>query len=195
MCINKYKDKLESRKELTREAIINNAIKLYKQKSSTVITLEIIAETAGVSRKTFYNYFNNNEQIIFEILSPILNDGRRYLDMISEKEVILMEDMWNLCLYLWKEHKNSLDIVQNIDFSELYTVLYIHTLFLKKFTETFERMIDLPADLKIPYNKLTLIVFKTFIPIISKFSDIEGYESLYKNAMNGMVRGLTENIV
>lgn len=195
MYIKKDKNKLEGRKEITREVIIDTAITLYKQKSSIVISLDIIADAAGVSRKTLCNYFNSNEQIIFEILSPILNDGSRYLDTISEKEVILMDDMWNLCLYLWKEHKNSLTIINNIDFSELYTLLYIHTLFLKKFTDTFSRMKDLPVDLKIPYNKLSLIVFRTFIPIISKFSDIEGYESLYRNAMNGMVRGLTEQVV
>ncbi|MBO3739578.1 TetR/AcrR family transcriptional regulator [Actinoplanes flavus] len=55
----------ERKKEATRQALYEAALRLALEHGPERITVEAIADEAGVSRRTFSNYFANKEEALF----------------------------------------------------------------------------------------------------------------------------------
>jgi len=66
--------RMERKKRELRQKIINVAMKLFEQQGFSDTTMEQIAETADVARKTLYNYFPVKEAIADEYLKGISNE-------------------------------------------------------------------------------------------------------------------------
>ena len=61
----------ERRKAQTRREIAESALGLFARHGYEAVSVEAIAEEAGVSLRTFYRYFSAKD----EVLSPIITDG------------------------------------------------------------------------------------------------------------------------
>ncbi|MEV0899744.1 helix-turn-helix domain-containing protein [Actinoplanes sp. NPDC049802] len=55
----------ERKKEATRQALHESALRLALEHGPERVTVEAIADDAGVSRRTFSNYFANKEEALF----------------------------------------------------------------------------------------------------------------------------------
>lgn len=64
--------KLDRRVAKTKKAIRNAFAKLLSEKNINDITIQDIADTADINRKTFYNYYSNIYQIVDEIENEIV---------------------------------------------------------------------------------------------------------------------------
>lgn len=64
--------KLDRRVVKTKKAIRNAFAKLLSEKNINDITIQDIADTADINRKTFYNYYSNIYQIVDEIENEIV---------------------------------------------------------------------------------------------------------------------------
>jgi AcrR family transcriptional regulator len=61
-------DSLRERKKLAqRLSIINEALALIGQHGINNMTIDAICERAGISRKTFYNYYGTRHDLLFDI--------------------------------------------------------------------------------------------------------------------------------
>ena len=85
MYIKSNKRKLQARK--TRQAIYNAASKLFSEKSFDNVTVEEIAESAGVSIGAFYHHFKGKEKIFIEFYE---NLDKHYLEY--QKDILLATD-------------------------------------------------------------------------------------------------------
>ncbi|NYE96458.1 AcrR family transcriptional regulator [Psychromicrobium silvestre] len=68
----------ELNKAATREAIVNAALELLRSKGLNNFTVEDVAEAAGISRRTFFNYFSSAE-------AAIASTSEAFLEQITEK--------------------------------------------------------------------------------------------------------------
>lgn len=55
----------ETKKQRTREALIEAAYALFRERGVDAVTTDEIADAAGVSRRTFFRYFPTKESVIF----------------------------------------------------------------------------------------------------------------------------------
>lgn len=73
-----------SRRELnrlaTREAIANAGYELFREHGYAAVTIEMIAERAGVSRRTFFNYFASFDDALNVRVSETLERALEALD-------------------------------------------------------------------------------------------------------------------
>jgi AcrR family transcriptional regulator len=61
----------ERKKEATREALRHAAVTLYREKGPQVVTVEDICAKAGVSPRTFFNYFETKDEAVLSLdVSP-----------------------------------------------------------------------------------------------------------------------------
>ena len=63
----------ELNKAATREAISTSTLELLRRKGPGNFTVEDIADAAGVSRRTFFNYFNSTEAAIASVTHGFLD--------------------------------------------------------------------------------------------------------------------------
>ncbi|MBP8855622.1 MAG: TetR/AcrR family transcriptional regulator [Oscillospiraceae bacterium] len=72
------------RKEDIKQSILENATRLLHLKAFSAISLGDIARAAGISKGTLYYYYNNKDDILFDIADAYLN--RLASDLIAWTE-------------------------------------------------------------------------------------------------------------
>lgn len=65
----------ELNKAATRQAITDSTLALLRQKGPGSFTVEDIAEAAGISRRTFFNYFGSTEAAIASVTNGFLDSA------------------------------------------------------------------------------------------------------------------------
>lgn len=85
-------------------------IRILKKKRMEDITVVALCEEMGVSRKTFYQYFDCIDDVLYIILDKEIRNGFLLLEMNPEIEKFFL---------FWKERKWLLDILEKNGMSEL----------------------------------------------------------------------------
>jgi AcrR family transcriptional regulator len=89
----------DRKRQRTRQALINAAMRLFKEKGYEQTTVAEIAAAAEVSTKTFFNHFASKDEVLFPHLSARIDDAvavikqRQPDDSISDVLVKAMEHM------------------------------------------------------------------------------------------------------
>lgn len=121
-----------------REEIIQAGKGLFLKNNFHNIKITDICSLAGVSRVTFYKYFNTIDELIFEVQMSILQNMMKFIKDRSDLTVNGKESMKTV-LYAWiefaKGHKEEMKFIVSFD---LYYSTY-----------------DLNEDLKLKYKSFT----------------------------------------
>ena len=179
----------EKRKFATREQIREAAIEMLKNMNSAELKLERVAIKADVSRKTIYNHFSNKEDLLSDIINPILKFCIGSIDEIIEKEEITIKDISTLCLNIYEEYGDQLNLMYNINFTNLDESLNLHKTYTQSFIHLFERVSDLDYK-RVTSRQSAFIVFKIFVPLLNTLREIDDYETLFENSLLGLLKGL-----
>lgn len=76
-------ERIQSRKrQVVRDALSDAALKLFLQHGFEAVTVEEIAQTAGVSRRTFFRYYKSKEDVLVEHLD---RDGEYFLSELAAR--------------------------------------------------------------------------------------------------------------
>lgn len=76
----------------TKENILESALKLMKSTGKEGLTLETVAELAGVTRKTLYNHFSGRDEIIEEASMLWIDTTLSSLKTIAEDSNLSMAE-------------------------------------------------------------------------------------------------------
>jgi AcrR family transcriptional regulator len=83
----------ERKKQRTRQAIIDTAVRLFAEHGYAETTLVEIADVAEISPSTFFNYFSSKVDIVFGLLDAVIESAQERilnrLDSESAKEAVL----------------------------------------------------------------------------------------------------------
>ncbi len=78
-------------REWNRQFILEHAIAEFARTGYTGTTMEAIAEAAGVSKGTLYNYFANKQELFFSLLSWGMEEIRDIIDEAMAEEAPILE--------------------------------------------------------------------------------------------------------
>lgn len=133
--------KREANKERCRQDILDAARELFKSKGYECTTIEEVADLAGVSKATLYNYFSNKDSLLLGLIDQVvhnlqeyihheLNETNRNIDKLKQLMVrIVLDAMPYISIsrrILWLDAKEN-------------SVMYKNSLVLK---QLFEGLID-----------------------------------------------------
>lgn len=92
-------------KDKKRRDIAGACTELLLEKGIKNLTITEIAKTAGIGKGTVYDYFNNKEEIVFEIIRKFIEEHQQYLLSQSNNNTSTKQKIYNLFDFFLSEHK------------------------------------------------------------------------------------------
>lgn len=86
----------EKRTKAKKDAIINAARELFRERGVTDVGVGEIASKASVSQVTIYNYFKDKNNLASEALASYIDAAIREFEEILEKEIPFSEKLKNI---------------------------------------------------------------------------------------------------
>ena len=77
----------------SKEKILNAAQKEFMQFGYTKVTVDEVAKSAGVSKKTIYQYFNSKEDIFWEVMKCRKTEKMDMFQDIYDLDIDFLEKM------------------------------------------------------------------------------------------------------
>lgn len=105
-----YKICKTSKSEARQVEFQNTLLKLLKKQKMKEITIVSLCQEMGISRKTFYQYFDTIEDVLYAIIDKELQSGFLLLEVDPEIDRFFE---------FWKKDKWLLDILQKNEMSQL----------------------------------------------------------------------------
>jgi len=101
---------IQERAHVTLDSIVDSAERILKSKGYSSLTTNHIAQVAGVSTGTLYQYFPNKEMIVRALIEDRVTRASmqlrsRLLELIGEPITVMLPAMIRLLLSIYKEHK------------------------------------------------------------------------------------------
>ena len=93
-------------KNKKRRDIAIACTELLLEKGIKNLTITEIAKTAGIGKGTVYDYFNNKEEIVFEIIRNFIEEHHRYLLSQSDKRTSTKQKIFYLFDFFLSEFKS-----------------------------------------------------------------------------------------
>lgn len=88
----------ERRREQKRQAICSAALKLYMEHGLRNVSIAAIAEVAGVSQVTIYNYFGSKEDLTRDVVANYLDQYLKEFEAFCKGELSYQEKLEQLLL-------------------------------------------------------------------------------------------------
>ncbi len=93
-------------KEKKRRDIACSCMELLLEHGIKNLTISQIAKTAGVGKGTMYEYFENKEDIVFEIITMFITEHEKKLFEITDQNISTKDKLFHF-FYLIHEAENS----------------------------------------------------------------------------------------
>jgi len=93
-------------KEKKRSDIACSCMELLLEHGIKNLTISQIAKTAGVGKGTIYEYFENKEDIVFEIITMFITEHEKKLFEITDQNISTKDKLFHF-FYMIHEDENS----------------------------------------------------------------------------------------
>ena len=148
------------------------------------LTISQIAKTAGVGKGTIYEYFENKEDIVFEIIRTFITEHEKRLEEISRAEMSVRDKLFHFFYLLFenetaRKHLNiykeflAISLMQEtremLDFSEACKERFASIL--NNILETGVRSNELDAQMSGSAN--SLVLFMTGLVVDSRLKSCD----------------------
>ncbi|MDM5264360.1 TetR/AcrR family transcriptional regulator [Sulfurovum sp. XTW-4] len=89
-------------KEEKRRNIALSCRELLLEQGINSLTISQIAKTAGVGKGTIYEYFENKEDIVFEIITTFISDHEKELLALVDTPITTREKLFHFLYFLFE---------------------------------------------------------------------------------------------
>jgi len=178
-------------KEEKRRNIALSCRELLLEHGINSLTISQIAKTAGVGKGTIYEYFDNKEDIVFEIITTFIVEHEKRLLELVDAEISTKEKLFQFFYLLFEDelvrkqlkvYKEFLAISlssepqEMLDFSQQCHQTF--TMILTQILEAGRKTGEIVEDKVI--HESTLIVFATGLIVDSRLCDFDVEKEIHK---------------
>ena len=167
-----------------RDQLLKVGARLFAQHGVARVSVEQLVRGAGISRATFYGFFENKNELAAAVLAPVFESG---LAAFSQLRNLAPDDAANrlidVYLDLWHEHRDALLLSTNFDRAAFTYLEEQHNAFNAALKETLDK-IDSGGLLRTDNVDLALgVIAKTAIPLLRVYKGSDELERLYRESM------------
>lgn len=170
------KTAVQARSKFTVETIYEAAVQVFTERGYAGATTDLIAERAGVSIGTLYQYFPNKKAILIGIWDRSMDDADKGRDSLANRckqggRAVDAAMLGQIVAALLQMHKQSIKV--HLFFEEVPQPAFIRKRFSEKEVTTlrlFEQMLECAANSRRPDSTVTArIVYEVIDALIHRY--------------------------
>ncbi len=177
-----------NRQSKNYKRIIQATVTCLKRKHARDLSLEEVAKTAGVTRKTVYNHFENKEVLLEVVVTPILTYCLTEAEKIAAQDTVEFKEIAAFCYALYDVFGDDLVVIYQVPIEELGEAFKLHRAYTQTFIELFSK-VEVFKGRKLSQRELAYMVFKLFLPLLEVVKNRPDSPLLFENALRGLVEG------
>lgn len=171
-------------KEEKRRNIALSCRELLLENGINSLTISQIAQTAGVGKGTIYEYFENKEDIVFEIITTFIADHEKKLLALVSEPITTKEKLFHFFYFLFEDELARKHLKVYKEFlaislsSEPEEMLVFSEECRNKFTMILNQIIEAgrisgEIEKSIPISTSSLALFTTGLVVDSRLSSCD----------------------
>jgi len=176
------------RGERLRQKLLETGGRLIAEQSLAQISVEDILAEVGVSRRTFYRYFENKYELAAHIINPALEGGAQILDEVSHgASQNAVPGIIDCYLNLWESNHTALNIIAAIEPEVMPYLEESH----KNFGSALKTVLSIAEDAGSLRNNSVNYSFKvisrTAVPLLKVYAGHPELVRLYRESMTALL--------
>ena len=176
--------RIVEKRENVRNRLVTAGSHLIAERGLVNVSVEDILGAAGISRRTFYGYFENKFELAASITNAALEDGSAILtELRKHKTDEILPGIVDCYLHLWNAHRDALSIINSLEPEVMTYVENSHRKFgtaLKGLLKKAEKAGDLRnGDAVYTFR----IISRTAVPLLRIYAEHPDGNDLYRDAM------------
>ena len=185
------------KKREARARIISAAAGLVIEKGARAVSMDEVAEKAGVARRTLFNYFEGKEELLFAVTSPMLEEAVALVDARLAGAPSGLGSITGLCLDLWKSWGRRLGLLYSFELTDSGRMAELHGIFLSRFQRLVADAIAAEPALASRPRLVGRIVYRSFVPLLTALEGAEDGDAgvlaiRFKAGMRGLLEGIAK---
>jgi AcrR family transcriptional regulator len=177
----------ERKKREARERIVAAAAELFIQKGSSAVSMDEVAESSDVARRTLFNYFASKDELLYAVAAPVLTEAIAFAEETVELEAPRLDDVIGLCLSLWKRHGKRLGLIYAVELRDSPRLAELHSRYLELFRILITRAAEGEPRLSGNADLAGKLVYRTFLPLLLALQGEEGEEERFARGLKALV--------
>ncbi len=175
----------EKRARVRENLIAEGGRRFAKQGIDSVSVEEIIAKV-GISRRTFYSFFANKNEIAAAILVPALEEGAHFLSSLADTKPVL-PGIVECYQRLWETHGIALMIIASISPAVMPYIDVAHRNFGAAVKSELSRAMAAGELRNQDAGYSFTVLVRTAIPLLKVYADHPEQERLYRESMMALL--------
>ncbi|MDH3977657.1 MAG: TetR/AcrR family transcriptional regulator [Gammaproteobacteria bacterium] len=176
------------RGERLRQKLLETGGRLIAERSLAQISVEDILAEVGISRRTFYRYFESKYELAAHIINPALEAGAQMLtDASQDTSQNAVPGIIDCYLQLWSSHQVALNIISAIEPEVLPYLEESHN----NFGSALKTVLSIAEDAGGLRNNSAEYSFKvisrTAVPLLKVYAGHPELERLYRESMTALL--------
>jgi AcrR family transcriptional regulator len=174
----------DARPGATRDKLLTVGTRLFVERGIANVSVEHLLDAAGISRATFYGFFENKNELAAAILAPVFESGTQELSKLAKLPPhTAATRLIDIYLLLWKEHRDALLLTVALDSASFAHIKTRHDAFNSALQGVLD-IIEAGGLLRNGSAKLTLrVIATTAIPLLRVYRNSDKAEDLYRESM------------
>jgi len=176
------------RQERTRQSILDAATERFAEKGVATVSVEEIIEAADVSRGTFYKMFKHKEDVLSEILQPLMeNYGARLAAIDSTDPLVILDQVFDVYIQIWREAPIAFSLSQRESLGYFHRIEEAHRPVMAHMRRLFKLMASHGIFRAEKAEDAIAILARSAVIILRVFDQQPDWERLFRASMRGLL--------
>lgn len=179
----------DRKKQEARDRIVAAAATLFIERGSRAVSMDEVAEAAGVARRTLFNYFESKDELLYAAAAPVLTEAISLASARLGGPPPRLDDVIGLCLSLWRSFGRRLGLVYAVELADSPRLAELHASYLEVLRRLIGRASEEEPELARKAGLAGRLVYRSFVPILLALEGEEDAEDRFARGLRGLLKG------
>lgn len=172
----------------TKRRVCEIAAQQFNSTAVDAVSIESICSGAGIARSTFYRFFDDKEDLLRKIITPVFEQACEYLHGLDpDRPEEIVNGIAGSYLRLWRDQPDTLILSGNVGAKLFELVAEEHNVYADIILHLMHRLHDARMLRNDDPRLSAVILAQTAVCILQVCQSHPQFENVYRGTLRGMI--------